>query len=421
MFNNRKKVILAALGSIVLIILAWMMFGGGNEEESLIYTVKKGELVISVTTSGELEAKNSVPIMGPSNLRKLRIWQIKIDDLIEEGTIVKKGEYVGALSKSEVLDKLQEEESQLLKTESQAIQTRLDTTIDLSQARNEIKNIQYNVKEKEIVLEQSKYEPPATIRQAKNDLDKTKKSLIDLQKNYELKVQKGEAQMNEVLINHQLAQRKIEQIQATLSELTITAPENGMVIYKRDWDGKKYQVGSMIGTWSPVVATLPDLSIMLSKTYVNEVDVSKIKVGQKVLVSLDAFPEKNLTGEVKSVSNIGQQNPNSDGKVFEVTVLIDDKDDELRPSMTTGNQIIQETKKEVLLVPLEGIHSLGDSINYVLVKSGFGIAKQQVTLGSSNTDFCEIIQGLEQESEILLSIPEDMESLQLIPLEDSAN
>jgi len=89
------------------------------------------------------------------------------DDLIDEGTIVKKGDYVGALSKSEVIDKLQEENSQLLKSESQEVQTRLDTTIELNQARNEIKNLEYNVKEKEIILEQSIYEPPATIRQAK--------------------------------------------------------------------------------------------------------------------------------------------------------------------------------------------------------------------------------------------------------------
>ena len=80
-----------------------------------------------------------------------------------------------------------------------------------------------------------------------------------------------------------------------------------MVIYKREWGGDKRKVGSEISPFDPVVATLPDLSSMISKTYVNEIDVSKVKVGQRVRLTVDAFPEKSYSGVVTSVANIGEQ------------------------------------------------------------------------------------------------------------------
>ena len=89
-----------------------------------------------------------------------------------------------------------------------------------------------------------------------------------------------------------------------------------MVIYTKGWDGKPIKAGSQISTWRPVVATLPDLSVMLSKTYHNEVDVRKVKTGQKVEIGLDAFPDKKLTGVVTRVANVGEQRPNSDSKVL---------------------------------------------------------------------------------------------------------
>ena len=79
-----------------------------------------------------------------------------------------------------------------------------------------------------------------------------------------------------------------------MSGFTINAPSPGMVIYVREWNGKKKGVGSQWNTWDPTVATLPDLTQMESQTYVNEVDVRKLSVGQKVSISLDADPTKKL-------------------------------------------------------------------------------------------------------------------------------
>ncbi len=65
----------------------------------------------------------------------------------------------------------------------------------------------------------------------------------------------------------------------------------------------------MISMWNPVVAALPDMSVMQTVTYINEVDVQKIKPKQKVDIKLDADPAKKLSGEVISVASMGEQGP----------------------------------------------------------------------------------------------------------------
>ncbi len=69
-----------------------------------------------------------------------------------------------------------------------------------------------------------------------------------------------------------------------------------MVIYRRGWDGQKQGVGTEISVWDPIVAELPNLKEMKSKTYVNEIDISKVKVKQEVRIGVDAFPDKKFTG-----------------------------------------------------------------------------------------------------------------------------
>ncbi len=284
---------------------SWFVFsGGGAKGDELYADVKKGDFEISVFVAGELEAKNSVKILGPQQLEGLGIYKVKISDLIAEGTVVKKGEYIGELDKSELASKLKEAYSDVQKFETQLEQTKLDTALQLRQARDELVNQEFTVKEKEITLEQSTYEPPATIKQIEMDLEKTKRSLDQAKKNYLLKRDQMIAKTQEVLVSLQKVRDRYDRLLELEQQFTIMAPETGMLIYYRDWDGNKRVVGSQVHAWNPVVATLPDLANMISKTFVNEVDIRKIKEKQTVQITLDAYPEKKLKGLVNSVANI---------------------------------------------------------------------------------------------------------------------
>ncbi len=416
-----KKKIIIPFAIIGVLVVTYFLWGSTTSESVDIYTaVQKGDFKISVTTTGELEAKNSVQIQGPSGMRAARIWEVKINKLIPEGTVVAKGEFIAELDKSQVMDKLREGQTELTKAESQYTQTQLDTALELRESRDNLVNLTFAVEEKKLILEQSEYEPPATIKQANIDLQKATRALNQAQENYQIKVNQAIAKMQEVNANLQSEKSKVDFLQNLMNEFIIIAPEDGMVIYQRTWNGSKKREGSTIGAWDPTVATLPDLTKMVSKTYVNEVDIRKIKKGQQVAIGLDAFPEKSLTGEVVNVANVGEQKPNSDAKVFEVSIAINEQDTTLRPAMTTSNVIMADIIPEVLFIPLEAIKSQGDSITYVFKKEGLSIVKQQVEIGKTNENEVIILRGLKHEDVVALSDIGNKSADEVIKLSEEA-
>ena len=409
---KRKHYIAIALGLIVVVAIFIFRSGKSDSQDTLMVKAEKGEFEILVTTTGELQAISSVDIMGPSELRnsrELRIREIKIQDLVSEGTVVDSGEYVGTLDRTELSTSLKDLQDELETSESQYLTTQLDTTMQLRELRDQLVNLKFTMEEKQIVLDQSKYEPPATIRQATIDLEKAQRAYEQARDNYSLKVQQAKASMHEANINLSQAKRKVEQLNKVLNKFVIYAPQGGMVIYKKEWSGQKRKVGSTISPWDLTVATLPDLSVMNSKTFVNEIDISKVKKGQQVRIGIDAFPEKKYTGEVIEVANIGEQLQNTDAKVFEVLIRVDQSDSIMRPAMTTSNQIITNVYENVLFIPLETVHN-EDSLSFVYTKNG---RKQIIVPGETNENYMIVEQGLEEGDEIYLSVPENPEKFKL--------
>jgi len=413
----KRKILISVTVVVVLFVGYFIVKGGKNTDAvDILVSAEIGKFQVDVETTGELEAKNSVSIYGPTKLRQFRIHQVKIDQIVEEGTEVKKGEWIATLDRSELMNKIQDSQLELDRELSQFTQTKLDTTLQMRQARDEIINLEYTIEEKQIILDQSKFEPPATIKQNEINLEKAKRAFTQASENYLIKQQQNRAKMQEVTANLRKEQNDFKALSAIMAEFTITAPEDGMLIYRKGFDGKPMKEGSTISSWDPVVATLPDLSVMISKTYVNEVDVRKIQPGQYVEVGLDAFPEKKFTGRVIKVANVGEQRPNSDAKVFQVNVELDGRDDLLRPSMTTSNKIIISTVESAVFVPLECLHSQHDSITYVYKKEGLSVKKQEVQIGDNNMAEVIILNGIEEGDKLYLSIPKGHEDEEIILL-----
>ena len=410
----KKYRIYIALSLAVLVIALLYVFFGSAEKttETIQVPVKMGTFEIQVSTTGELEAKNSEKILGPSGLRNFRIWSIKIDDIIPDGTVVDSGEYVATLDRSELTNRLQDNELDLESLQTQFTKMQLDTTMDLRNARDELVNLEYNLEERQITVDQSIYEPPATQRQAKIDLDKAQRAHDQSVVNYQLKLEKARANMDEVNTKLRKANREYQEMIDLLNEFTVYAPKAGMVIYRRSWDGQKQGIGATINIWDPVVAELPNLTEMKSCTYVNEIDISKVKVGQSVIIGIDAFPDKEYTGKVTEVANIGEQMRNSNAKVFEVIIDVNEFDSILRPAMTSKNMIITDVIDSVLYVPIECLHS-NDSMTYVYL----GRTKQQVILGKSNENEIIIRAGLEEGQEIYLVPSEFADEYRIVPLD----
>jgi HlyD family secretion protein len=411
----KRNIIITGIVVVVAIIILIVINKASSKKDisNLYVESQKGQFDIVVTTTGELQAEKSTDIRGPefTQSRNLRVMDIKIQDLIPEGTEVKEGDYVATLDRTSFDNTLKDELERLTTFETNLEMKILDTAVNLSNLRDNIKNLKFAVEEAAITLQQSKFEPPTTIRQAEIALDQANRTLDQAIRGYSLKVEQAKSDMRTTKNNLSDERQRVTDLQTVLSKFIITAPSSGMVIYKRDRLGAKRKVGSSISPWDNVVATLPDMSSMISKTYVNEIDVSKVKSVQKVEIMVDAFPERSYTGSVTSVANIGEQLPNADAKVFEVQIKVDGSDPILRPSMTTGNKIVTKTINDVIFIPLECVQTGTDSIPFVYLKSG---VKQIVLLGESNENNVVVDQGIKEGSPIYLSTPENAESFKLV-------
>jgi len=138
----------------------------------------------------------------------------------------------------------------------------------------------------------------------------------------------------------------------------------------------------------------------LAEISLNEVDVAKIKVGQKATLTFDAVPDLTITGQVAEVDAVGTV---SQGVVtYTVKISFDTQDDRVKPGMSVSAAIVTEAKPNVLLVPNSAIKSQGD-MAYVEIFAGETQAprRQTVQIGLSNDTMTEVTNGLKEGDQVV--------------------
>lgn len=409
---KKPIIITACIFAAFLILFLFNDLASKKPSDDLFAEAKSGDFEITVTASGELMAERSVDIKAPEMAagRDFRSSRVEIKDLIPEGTIVRKGDYIATLDRTEYSNMLKDVDERLTQLTNDLEMRILDTAVQLNGLRDQIKNQHFTVLEMEMTLKNSKYEPPTVIRQAEINVEQSKRVLDQRSRNYTRRL----AQMKTDIYNQKYWISRIEKRKKDLEELlagfTVTAPSDGMVIYKKERRGNKRKAGSFIDPMDRVVATLPDLSSMLSKIYVSEIDISKVRPGIPVDISIDAFPKKMYRGTVSFVANIGEKLPNSNDKMFEVQIRLEGSDPDLRPSMTTGNKILIKNIKNAVYIPIECVQAGIDSIPFVYRKNG---VRQIVVPGESNDKNIIIEKGLEAGSSVYLVNPEKPEKFRI--------
>ena len=417
MQHLRKRWLPLLIVGIVIAGGAWYGLAGATTaaDGALVAHVKQGDFRVLVTTTGELRARKFVQIQGPASAQMANVYQTKIASLVPEGQLVKEGEVIAELDRGPAAAKLSDVSLNFQKASAQYTTAQLDSALTLAQAREDIRTAEYALEEKRIAKEQAQYEAPSIKRQTEIDYEKAQRAQEQAKRNYETKVKQAIAKMAEVGAERDRTANQLKIIQGVMADFTVKAPASGMVIYVREWNGKKKGVGSTWSPWDPTVATLPDLTQMESQTYINEVDVRKIGVGQKVTVSLDADPSKKLPGTVTAVANVGEQRPNQDSKVFEVKITLDKADTTLRPGMTTSNAIETASMKNVLSIPLEAVAAVR-GIPYVYKRDGGGIVRQEIETGAMNDNEIVVLQGLAKGDAVLLVPPADTAGIRVANL-----
>ncbi|MCX6260872.1 MAG: efflux RND transporter periplasmic adaptor subunit [Bacteroidia bacterium] len=410
-----KRTIIISLAVVAATLVAMFVINkltSKKDGDHLFTEAIKGDFEIAISASGEILPENSIDIKAPeiSMGRDFHAADLKISDMVPEGTEVKEGDYIATLDRTQFDNTLIDERERLSTFRNNLEMRKLDTAVTLTVLRDAIKNQKHTVEEAEITLRNSKFEPPTTIRQAEINFDRQKRILEQKGRGYELKVAQAKRDIATQTMWYNRIDRRVASLEEVLAGFTIKAPSSGMVVYKRDHHGTKIKTGSSINAFEKTVATLPDLSSLLSKIYISEIEITKVKPGMNVDIRVDAYPSRQFSGKVYSVANIGEKLENTDTKVFEVMVKIEGSDPALRPSMTTSNKVVIKTFSDVVYIPTECVHAGTDGIPFVYTKNK---TRQIVITGESNDKNIVIERGLKPKQAVYLIQPENAEDFKL--------
>src|SRR6266511_2788511 len=190
------------------------------------------------------------------------------------------------------------------------------------------------------------------------------------------------------------AENKVNEIKKGMENFQAKADRDGVVIYKTKWNGDKFRVGENVWMGQSILE-IPDLNTIIAEAYVPEVDIGKVKMGQRAEVTIDAFPDKVYSGSVKSVGKLVRPKawdiPN---KILDIQIALDHLDISImRPAMSVKAKVETSSVENCLAVPLKAVRTTAEG-SMVKVKSDQGWREQRVKLGESNGTEVVILEGL---------------------------
>lgn len=203
-------------------------------------------------------------------------------------------------------------------------------------------------------------------------------------------------QLDAARMEYDVAKASYEDASSNLEDTVIKAPIDGMVI------GKPIPAGQTVspGISNPMVLlTVADLGLMQIEALVDESDIGKVQLDQKVSFTVDAYPDKTFTGKVAVISN--KANIQQNVVYYSVFIDVESPEGLLKPTMTARVSIHVGERKNVLIVPTLAIKD-NKGQRFVQVMRGGQPEQVKITTGMSSEDKIEVVNGLKQGDMIVL-------------------
>lgn len=201
--------------------------------------------------------------------------------------------------------------------------------------------------------------------------------------------------------NEELYRRHLEQDLSSnrLEEFVILSPSPGTILEVKVNPGELITSGTGTVGGGTELMTLADLSHMIVKAKINEVNIGRVEIGQPVEVRLDALPSRVFRATVKAISPQGEKVDNI--VTYQVTIEIENKDRTLRPLMTANVDILTNVLENVIAIPLEALRTeKGDDIVYVMANGGRLLRKVRVGLRTASQ--AVIVHGLQEGETVII-------------------
>jgi RND family efflux transporter MFP subunit len=356
-----------------------------------------------------MEAKSSVTVSVPDRV----YGDVRIVKVVDDGAMVKEGDFLVQFDTSEAENYLTDRQNDLDNAVADLASTKASIESNMKQLESSYKTQQYSYEQSKLRYEQMKYEAEAKRREQELNFKKAEIALKQAEEKIESQKIIDQANIAKAEVRVKQAEMRYKQAKERLDALTLRSPKAGLVVLQEiyNWSTRtrdKVKVGDTPHR-GMVLVSIPDLSVMLVKAQVNEVDISRVELGQRAVITLDALPGPTFYGTVTNIATLAHRDEGSDVKVFDVEIIIDENDPRLKPGMTAQCTIVTGRISDVLYVPLESVFEKEDTTVVYVKDSGF--RQRPVKVGRKNSDFIIIEDGLKEREEVALRDP-------TIPLEN---
>lgn len=361
--------------------------------------VERGTLVVDVDVSGTLKAVDSVAI-GPPAIPG--VWTYKIAMMAPEGEEIAEGQPIMMFDTSELARRLEGKQSERDSAAEQLAMKRSAAKVAEEDARLALAEAEAARHKAELKAEA----PPdltavVELEKARLDLELATAKVAYLRRKGEARRRSEQAELERWRSQRDRAEERVNEITAAIAQLTVPAPRAGTVIYETSWQGEKKKVGD--AAWrGEQVLQVASLAQMEAQGEVDEVDASRVAVGQPVSLRLDAQADVELRGSIREISRtVQRQSPDNPLKVVRLEIALEPREGaRLRPGMRFRGNVETRRIDDVLLVPLEAIVATPGGPVAHRRTAGGGTEPVPVMLGRRNAEQVEVTDGLVEGDEL---------------------
>ena len=380
----RLFIAVAIMGGIAF---GWRQLRGAKQIGDLpTAAARKGDFLVIVRCRGELTARRSEQLTAPLDIPDLQIvW------LAPPGAPVKEGEVVVRFDPSKAQQDLKEKSAALEQAQAsleqataQAKITADQDNVDLSTAKYAMEKAKLEVSKQKIVSVLQGQESEIDLRLAEEKLKVQETALVTHRK-------AGEAKIASLVHQRDTAKRQVDIVKAQIAQMNVQSPLNGVINYlpnySQGWmNAQPFKVGDH-AVPGGALAEIPDLSTLEMESKVDEVDRGRINIGDSVVVHVDAFPERTVTGRLVAITPLTEQSFNEwpPTRSFRAFARLDKPDPRMRPGMNAGADLVQTKIPGAISVPAKAVFTVNGKPAVYVKKSNQYVATV-VSIKARNPD-----------------------------------
>ncbi len=343
---------------------------------------------VVMRASGVLDSSKSININAPRTR-----YPRKLVTVVDEGTLVKKGDVLATFDTSMMEERLETLEYSGLHAKYK--DTEMSFQISVNERVATYKSKVENEKISKITYDSMEFAPEMERKKALIRLNQASADVKIAENRIRQEEQRRDIQLRNIQDQIDQNRRDIEKLKADIDSFTVKAPSEGIVVYpkiKISGAERKVQIGDSL-YWDQLFLTIPNLFEMVARVEVDEKDIRRIKLGQKCRIMLEAFRDASFTGEVSKIERLAQIKSNNPYiKIFNVDIKINERDlDKLRPGMNARAEILTNSFENAATIPLDFILRDGGAYYICAFKDG-SIVREDVEL-LDFTDFKAVLKS----------------------------